>query len=87
MHKSYTNCYKESNTLTDGTEHMINRELRGMQIRWKRDARYLEFVCPSFFFARPRTPRHQNFGFPAKNFGVRDAGTHLNGNAGCELFL
>jgi hypothetical protein len=40
--------------------------------RWMRDARYLEFlrpqdarhfkfVRPSFFSARPRTPRHQNF--------------------------
>jgi hypothetical protein len=64
--------------------------------RWTRDARYLEFVRPqdarhfkfvrpSFFSARPRTPRHQNFGVPALNFGVRDAGTHLNGNAGCRL--
>jgi hypothetical protein len=60
--------------------------------RWTRDARYSEFVRPqdarhfkfvrpSFFSARPRTPRHQNFGVPALNFGVRDAGTHLNGNA------
>jgi hypothetical protein len=40
-------------------------------------------ICASVIFsARPRTPRHQNFGVPAKNFGVWDAGTHLSGNAG-----
>jgi hypothetical protein len=53
--------------------------------RWTRDARHFKFVSPSFFSARPRTPRHQNFGIPALNFGVGNAGTHLNGNAGCRL--
>jgi hypothetical protein len=61
-------------------------EMDTVYARWLKfvrplDTRHFNFMRPTLEFHAPWTPRSHYFLVHTQNFGVRDAGTHLNGIA------